>query len=124
MLDPELREATLEFARALSHASVVAAYRAATEALDADAAAQALLADMREQQSTLMRLQESGQSSTLAQIEAFRRTQDAIRANETIMVSLRTTNEVKAFLPVVTRYVTKSLGFDYAQLVATQSCCS
>ena len=124
MLDNELREATLEFAQALRHAPAVAAYRAATGALDADAAAQALLSDMREQQSTLMRLQESGQSSTLAHIEAFRRTQDAIRANETIMASLRTTNEVKAFLPVVTRYVTKSLGFDYAQLVATQSCCS
>ena len=48
--------------------------------------------------------------------------QEAIRASETIMASLRTTNEVKTFLPVVTRYVTRSLGFDYAQLVAPQSC--
>ena len=122
MLDNELREATLEFARALRHAPAIAAYRAAAEALDADAAAQALLAEMREQQSTLVRLQESGLSPTQLQIDAFRRSQEAIRASETIMASLRTTNEVKTFLPVVTRYVTRSLGFDYAQLVATQSC--
>jgi len=122
MLDTELHRATLEFARALGHAPAVAAYRAATEALDADPGAQALLAAVREQQSTLARLQEKGQSPTQAQIDAFRQSQAAIRESETIMTSLWTTNDVKAFLPVVARYVTRSLGFDYAQLVAPQSC--
>ena len=122
MLDNELHQATLEFARALRHAPAVSAYRAATEALDADPDAQALLAVVREQQSTLVRLQEEGKSPTQAQIDAFRQSQAAIRESETIMASLRTTNEVKAFLPAVARYVTRSLGFDYAQLVAPQSC--
>jgi cell fate (sporulation/competence/biofilm development) regulator YlbF (YheA/YmcA/DUF963 family) len=122
MLDTELQQATLEFARTLRHAPAVAAYRAATEALDADSGAQALLADMRAQQSTLVRLQESGLSPTQLQIDAFRRSQELIRANETIMASIRATNEVKAFLPVAARYVTKTLGFDYAQIVAPSSC--
>lgn len=122
MLDNELRSATLEFARTLSHAPAVAAFRAATAALEADQTAQAILATMQAQQSNLVRLQEAGLSPTQAQIDAFRESQGAIRASETIMASLRTTNEVKTFLPVVARYITRSLGFDYAQLVATQSC--
>ena len=122
MLHTELHQATLEFARALRHAPAVAAYRAAAETLDADPGAQALLAEVRTQQSTLVRLQQNGLSPTQLQIDAFRQSQAAIRESETIMASLRTTNDVKAFLPVVARYVTRSLGFDYAQLVAPQSC--
>jgi cell fate (sporulation/competence/biofilm development) regulator YlbF (YheA/YmcA/DUF963 family) len=122
MLDNELHQAALEFARTLRHAPAVAAYRAATEALDANPGAQALLADVREQQSTLARMQQTGLSPTQLQIDAFRRSQAAIRTSETIMASLRATNEVKAFLPVVARHLSKSLGFDYAQLVAPQSC--
>ena len=122
MLDNELHQAALEFARTLRHAPVVAAYRAATEALDADPGAQALLADVHEQQLTLVRMQRTGLSPTQLQIDAFRRSQELVRASETVMASLRTTNEAKAFLPVVAQYLSKSLGFDYAQLVATQSC--
>jgi cell fate (sporulation/competence/biofilm development) regulator YlbF (YheA/YmcA/DUF963 family) len=122
MLENELNQATLEFARTLRHAPAVAAYRAATEALDADRGAQALLADMRAQQSTLVRMQQSGLSPTQTQIDAFRRSQELIRASEPIMTSIRTTNEVKAFLPVVAQYLSRSLGFDYAQLVAPPSC--
>jgi len=123
MLDQALHQATLDFAGTLQHAPAVAAYRGATEALEADPGAQSLLADMREQQSTLVRLQQSGESPTQAQIDAFRRSQEAIRANETIMAHLRATSEVKAFLPVAARRVTASLGFDYAQIVAPKSCC-
>ena len=122
MLDNELHQATIEFARTLRHAPAVTSYRTATEALDAGRGAQALLADMRDQQSSLVRLQQSGLSPTQTQIDAFRRSQELIRANETIMTSIRATNEVKAFLPVVARHLSKSLGFDYAQLVAPQSC--
>jgi cell fate (sporulation/competence/biofilm development) regulator YlbF (YheA/YmcA/DUF963 family) len=122
MLDNELHQAALEFARTLRHAPAVAAYRAATEALDADPGAQALLADVHEQQLTLVRMQRTGLSPTQLQIDAFRRSQELVRASETVMASLRTTNEAKAFLPVVAQYLSKSLGFDYAQLVATQSC--
>jgi cell fate (sporulation/competence/biofilm development) regulator YlbF (YheA/YmcA/DUF963 family) len=122
MLDNELHQAALEFARTLRHAPAVAAYRAATEALDADPDAQALLGDVREQQSTLVRMQQTGLSPTQLQIDAFRRSQELVRASETIMASLRATNEVKAFLPVVAKHLSRSLGFDYAQLVAPQSC--
>ena len=119
MLDNELHQATLEFARTLRHAPAVAAYCAATEALDGDPGAQALVADVRGQQSTLARMQQSRLSPTQLQIDAFWRSQELIRASESIMASLRTTNEVKAFLPVVAQYLSRSLGFDYAQLVAT-----
>lgn len=122
MLDHELHQATLEFARTLRHAPALVAYRTATEALDADPAAQALFADLRQQQLTLVRMQRSGLSPTQLQIDAFRRSQEAVRACETIMASLRATNEVKAFLPVVARHLSRSLGFDYAQLVAPQTC--
>ena len=123
MLDQTLHQATLDFARTLRHAPAVAAYRVATEALEADPGAQALLADMREQQSRIVQLQQNGQSPTQGQIDAFRRSQEAIRATETIMAHLRATSDVKAFLPVVARRITASLGFDYAQVVAPKSCC-
>ena len=100
----------------------MAAYRIASAALDADPGAQALVADVRNQQLTLARMQQSGLSPTQLQIDAFRRSQDSVRSSETIMASLRTTNEVKAFLPVVAQYLSRSLGFDYAQLVAPTSC--
>jgi cell fate (sporulation/competence/biofilm development) regulator YlbF (YheA/YmcA/DUF963 family) len=122
MLDTELHQATLEFARTLRHAPAVAAYRAATEALDADLGAQALLAEVREQQSTLARMQQTGISPTQLQIDALRRSQAALRGCETIMSSLRATNEVKGFLPVVAQSLSRALGFDYAQLVAPRSC--
>ena len=122
MLDTQLQQATLEFARTLRHAPAVAAYRIASAALDADPGAQSLVADVREQQLTLARMQQSGLSPTQLQIDAFRRSQDSVRSSQTIMASLRTTNEVKAFLPVVAQYLSRSLGFDYAQLVAPTSC--
>jgi cell fate (sporulation/competence/biofilm development) regulator YlbF (YheA/YmcA/DUF963 family) len=122
MLDNELHQATLEFARTLRHAPAVAAYRAATEALDADLGAQALLTEVREQQSTLARMQQTGISPTQLQIDSLRRSQAALRGCETIMASLRATNEVKAFLPAVAQSLSRALGFDYAQLVAPRSC--
>jgi cell fate (sporulation/competence/biofilm development) regulator YlbF (YheA/YmcA/DUF963 family) len=122
MLDTELQQATLEFAKTLRHAPAVVAYRAATEALDADLGAQALLTAVREQQLTLAQMQQTGISPTHLQIDALRRSQAALRDCETIMASLRATNEVKAFLPVVAQSLSRSLGFDYAQLVASQSC--
>jgi len=122
MLDNELHQATLEFARTLRHAPAVAAYRAATEALDGDPGAQALVADVRGQQSTLARMQQSRLSPTQLQIDAFRRSQAALRASETVMAQLRATNEVQTFLPVVAKHLSASLGFDYAQLVAPQTC--
>ena len=118
MLDQELHQATLEFARALRYSPAVAVYRATKEALDADKGAQALLADMGEQQATLKRMQVSGLSPTQLQIDALRHSQAAIRANEIVMAHLRATTEVKAFLPIVGRYISASLGFDFAQLVA------
>jgi cell fate (sporulation/competence/biofilm development) regulator YlbF (YheA/YmcA/DUF963 family) len=123
MLDQALHQAALDFARALQHAQSVAAYRAATQVLEADPGAQAILADMREQQPTIMQLQQNGQSPTQAQVDAFRRSQEAIRTCETIMAHLGATSEVKAFLPVVARRITTSLGFDYAQIVAPKGCC-
>ena len=50
MLSTELHEATVEFARALRQAPAVATYRVAVEALDADPAAQGLMADLRKHQ--------------------------------------------------------------------------
>ena len=123
MLDQVLHQATLGFARTLRHAPAVAACQSATETLEADHGAQAILADMREHESTFVRLQQSGQSPTQAQIDAFRRSQEAIRGCEMIMAHLRATNDVKAFLPVVARRITASLGFDYAQIVAPKGCC-
>jgi cell fate (sporulation/competence/biofilm development) regulator YlbF (YheA/YmcA/DUF963 family) len=122
MLDTEVQQATIEFARTLRHAPAVVAYRAATEALDADMGAQALLTAVREQQLTLAQMQQTGISPTQLQIDALRRSQAALRDCETIMASVRATNEVKAFLPVVAQSLSRSLGFDYAQLVAPQSC--
>ncbi len=121
-LDETLVTAAQEFGRALAHAPAVATYRTTTAALDSDAGAQALLADLRSQQMTLVRMQQTGISPTASQLEAFRLCQANVRANETIMAQLRATNDVKAFLPVAARHITCVLGFDYAQIVAPQTC--
>lgn len=122
MVNPKLHAATLAFAHTLAQAPAVAAYRAATAALEADAAAQALLADLRTQQTSLARLQQSGRTPTPLQIEAFRRCQAAVRTNETIMAQLRATSDVKAFLPIVARHLSSAVGIDYSALVAPLSC--
>ncbi len=121
-LDETLVSAAQEFGRALAHAPAVVAYRTTTAALEADAGAQALLADLRSQQMTLVRMQQTGISPSASQLEAFRLCQANVRGSETIMAQLRATNDVKAFLPVAARHITGVLGFDYAQIVAPQTC--
>jgi cell fate (sporulation/competence/biofilm development) regulator YlbF (YheA/YmcA/DUF963 family) len=122
MLSQALHEAAGEFGRALRQAPVLAAYRAASAELESDAAAQALLADLREYQEALTRLQRSGLTASQGQIDALRLCQDAIRANPTIMAYLRAQNEAQAFLPSVAAEVSGSLGLDYARFAASGSC--
>ena len=101
MLSTELHEAAIEFGRALRQAPAVAAYRAAADALEADLAAQLLMADLREQQASYVRTQQAGLTPSQEQIDQLRLCQAAVRANEAIMAHLRATNDVKAFLPDV-----------------------
>jgi cell fate (sporulation/competence/biofilm development) regulator YlbF (YheA/YmcA/DUF963 family) len=122
MLSTELNEAAVEFGRALRQAPAVAAYRAATDALDADPAAQGLLADLRERQTSFSRMQQAGLTPSQEQIDRLRLAQSAIRANETIMAHLRAANEVKAYLPTVAAQVSAALGTDFGAQVAQTSC--
>ncbi len=122
MLSTELHEAAVEFGRALRQAPAVAIYRAAADALDADLAAQHLMADLREQQGSFARTQQAGLTPSQEQIGRLRLCQAAVRANQAIMAHLRATNEVKAFLPTVALEVSAALGADYGQLVTPTSC--
>jgi len=122
MLSTEINEATVEFSRALRQAPAVAIYRIAAEALAADPAAQGLLADLGERQASLARTQRAGLTPSQEQIDQMRLCQAAVRRNETIMAHLRATNEVKAYLPIVTRTISAALGADYASLIAPTSC--
>ena len=122
MLTTEIHEAAVEFGRALRQAPAVAAYRAAADALDADLAAQQLMADLREQQGSLTRMQRAGLTPSQEQIDQLRLCQAAVRANQAIMAHLRATNDVKAFLPTVALEVSAALGTDYANLVTPTSC--
>jgi cell fate (sporulation/competence/biofilm development) regulator YlbF (YheA/YmcA/DUF963 family) len=122
MLSTEVNEAAVEFGRALRGAPAVASYRFAAEALEADAVAQGLLADLREHQANLARTQRAGLTPSREQIEPMRLCQAAVRGNEAIMAHLRATNDVKAYLPVVAREVSAALGADYASLIAPTSC--
>lgn len=122
MLSATLQEAAIEFGRTLRQASVVATYRAATDALEADPEAKRLLADLRERQVALGRLQQSGLTPSREQIEAFRLCQAAVRSNITIMSQLRAASDVKAYLPTVAAHIGKALGADYASLVAPTTC--
>lgn len=122
MLSTTLQEAAVEFGLALRQAPALAAYRAAADALDADPVAQRLVADLREQQIGLTRLQQSGLTSSQVQIDALRLCQAAVRANETIMAHLRATNDAKAFLPAVAAQVSATLGTDYATFAAPAGC--
>lgn len=122
MLSTDINEAAVEFGRTLRQAPAVAAYRVAAEALDADPLAQGLMADLREHQVSLARIQQMGLTPSQAQIDRLRLCQAAVRANEGIMAHLRATSEVKAYLPAVAREVSAALGTDYGGLVAPSSC--
>jgi cell fate (sporulation/competence/biofilm development) regulator YlbF (YheA/YmcA/DUF963 family) len=122
MLRTELHAAALELGRALRHAPAVRDYRTAAEAFEADAVAQGLMADLRDQQAGLARLQQSGLTPSQEQIDRLRLCQAAVRSNDTIMAHVRATNEVKAYLPTVAQEVSVYLGTDYGRLVAPQSC--
>ena len=122
MLTTEVHEAAVGFGRALRQAPAVAIYRAAVDALDADPAAQQVLADLREQQASFVRTQRAGLTPSQEQVDRLRLCQAAVRANQVIVAQLRATNDVKAFLPVAAREVSAALGADYASLVAPTSC--
>ncbi len=122
MLSTDLHDAAVEFGRVLRQAPIVAAYRAASDALDADAAAQRLLADLRERQTELARMQRAGLIPSQAQIDALRLCQASVRANQAIMAHLRATNEVKAYLPTIAAEISATLGTDYATLAAPSTC--
>jgi len=122
MLTTELNEAAIEFGRALRQAPAVATLRVAADVLDADPVAQGLLADLREQQGNVVRMQQSGLTPSQEQVDRLRMCQAAVRANQAIMAHLRATNDVKAFLPEVAREVSSALGADYASLIAPSSC--
>jgi cell fate (sporulation/competence/biofilm development) regulator YlbF (YheA/YmcA/DUF963 family) len=122
MLSTEFNEAAVEFGRALRGAPAVAIYRIAAEALEADPVAQGLLAELREQQGGLARIQRAGLTPGREQIERMRLCQAAVRGNEMIMAHLRASNDVKTYLPVIGRAISAALGADYASLVAPTSC--
>lgn len=122
MLTTELHEAALEFGRALRQAPAVAIYRAAADALDADTAAQELIADLRKQQLAVIQAQREAGTAGPEQVDRLRLCQASVRGNPTIMAHLRATNDVQAFLPDVAREVSAALGADYASLIAPTSC--
>lgn len=122
MLTTELNEAAIEFGRALRQAPAVAIFRVAADVLDADPVAQGLLADLREQQGNVVRMQQTGLTPSQEQVDRLRMCQAAVRANQAIMAHLRATNDVKAFLPEIAREVSSALGADYASLIAPTSC--
>ncbi len=122
MLSTELHEVAVDFGRALRQAPAVAGYRVAAEALDADVAAQELLADLRERQASMGRVQQSGLTPSQEQIDGLRLCQAAVRGNAAIMAHLRAVSDVKAYLPTVAMEVSRALGIDYGSLVAPASC--
>ena len=122
MLSTEINEAAVKFGRALRGSPAVAIYRIAAEALEADPVAQCLLAELREHQGNLARMQRAGLTPGREQIERMRLCQAAVRGNKAIMAHLRASNDVKAYLPIVARMISAALGADYASLVAPTSC--
>lgn len=122
MLSTLVQEAALEFGRTLRAAPVLAAYRGAAEALEADAVAQELLADLGEQQAKLAQLQRAALAASEQQLFALRRCQELVRGNATVIAYLRASNAARSFLPVVSREVTDVLGLDFPSLVTSGTC--
>jgi cell fate (sporulation/competence/biofilm development) regulator YlbF (YheA/YmcA/DUF963 family) len=122
MLSTEIHEAAVEFGRALRQAPAVAAHHAAQTALDADPAALALMAELRRLQEAFIGAQQRDETPSPELNHALRRCQADVRASAVIMAHLRTTNEVKSFLPAAAAEVTRSLGADYARSIAPTSC--
>lgn len=122
MLSTTLQEAAIEFGLTMLQTPAIAALRAATNALESDPTAQQLLADLRGHQVALAGVQQTGGVPSQDQIDAFRFSQAAVRANLTIMAHLRATNDVKAYLPTVAARISEALGADYGALIAPTSC--
>ena len=122
MLSTEIHEAAVEFGRALRQAPAVAAYNATRAALDANPAALALMADLRRLQQRYVEVQRLGQAPAPEVVDELRRCQGDVRANAVIMAHLRATSEAKAFLPRVATEISRTLGTDFARLIAPTSC--
>ena len=122
MLSTTLQEAAVSFALTLRQAPAIAALRAATDVLEGDPTAEQLLAELRDHQLALARVQQSGLVPSQEQVDALRLCQAAVRTNLTIMGHLRATSEMKAYLPVVATRISGALGTDYAALIAPTSC--
>ena len=123
MLSTEMLEATEGFARVVRQSPAVVAYHAARAAFEADQQAQALMAELRLAQQAFVAAQQRGETILPEVIEALRTRQADVRGSEVIVAHLRTTNDIKAFLPRVAAEVTRSLGTDYAKLIAPSGCC-
>ena len=123
MLTTDINDAALAFGRALSQAPAVAAYRAASEAHDADRSAPQVMAALQAAQASYQRTERAGMTPSHEQVDQLRRSQAAVRSNEVIMKHLRATNTIKTYLPVVAAKVSAALGADYASLIAPPASC-
>jgi cell fate (sporulation/competence/biofilm development) regulator YlbF (YheA/YmcA/DUF963 family) len=123
MLTTEINDAALAFGRALRQAPAVAAYRAASDAHDADPSAPQVMATLQAAQASYQRTEQAGLTPSHEQVDQLRRSQAAVRSNEVIMNHLRATNTIKKYLPVAASEVSAALGADYASLIAPSTGC-
>jgi cell fate (sporulation/competence/biofilm development) regulator YlbF (YheA/YmcA/DUF963 family) len=120
-LSNDILTAAERLADAISQAAPVAAYQQAKERLDGDAQARELLERFSKAQADL-RVHQSRNAVTQAEVDAARALQREVQANRTIMDYAETQQAAIAYLPEVNQEISLLIGIDFASLAGPASC--
>jgi cell fate (sporulation/competence/biofilm development) regulator YlbF (YheA/YmcA/DUF963 family) len=121
ILAPELYQASLDLAKALSQAGPIAAYQNAKERMESDPYAKSLLERFAAAQSEL-RFQQANQSVTQVQMDSIRALQTEVRSNSLILEFAETQQAAIAYLPSINQQISQYIGIDFASLAGSSSC--
>ncbi len=115
-------ETTTALATNLAQSEPFLKFKAAQEALDADAGAQRLLADLSELQQKIRTRQYEGGISE-ADLGRLHELQGLVGTNETIQAFGAAQEKAVAFLREVNQEISSLIGIDFSSLARRSGCC-
>lgn len=103
-----------ELAQAFMETPAYKAYKAAEEAFQQDASAQALLQDFQNQQRTYATFKQQGFPGLEEQEAKLRTAQDTLQANPAVQDLLRTQEALQREIGDVLNHISQEIGFPFA----------
>lgn len=120
-LPDDILAATEQLATVILRAAPMAAYQQAKARLDADIHARELLERYSRTQ-TELRVRQSQNAVSQADVDQLRALQREVQANRRIMDYAETQQAAIAYLPAVNQEISQLLGVDFASLAGPASC--